>query len=105
VVDWLPIHSHFSHAEVDVGGQSSIERHFEVAVGLAGLGPAKIEELEVDGLPQLVDPVTEEEEYGDVCLDNRGRLCGRGMPRHICAAHDGRAPAASPIPTHDSQLR
>jgi hypothetical protein len=92
VIDGLPVHSHFSDTEIDIGGQSSIESHLASAIGLAGFRLPKIQKLEVDGLPQLVDSIIEEEQHGDVRLDGGGRQCHRGrrMGDRIRAPGTGR---------------
>ena len=71
------------HPLVHVGGQAAVEVHLQVAGGQALLPGAEIDEAQVDGLLQLVDPVAHEEQRGGVGLHHRRRWClGLDRVRH-----------------------
>ncbi len=68
MVDRFAIHHEVGHPEVHVGGQPAIELDFSVTVCGAGTAIPEIQKVEMNGLVELVDPVSEEEKNRDVRL-------------------------------------
>jgi hypothetical protein len=68
MVQRLAIHHEVGHPEIHVGGHSAIE--FDLSVAICGSGSAisEVQEIEMNGLVKLVDPVSEEEKNRDMCL-------------------------------------
>jgi hypothetical protein len=70
VVDRLSTEFHVGDPQVHVRGEPSVQIYFASTVLVAGRSVPEVEESELNMLSELVHPIIDEEQNGNVCLDN-----------------------------------